>query len=170
MKKRGQFYIIAAIIIIGIIASLAAIYNTARTTKEDTTVYDLSEEINFEGSQILDSAVTNGVEPQIQSRLEELMNYYNNSNKNIDFLFIYGTESDLTFYFYNNTGIGIVEVEFGGFPVDLSMAQSIPRIDDQVTINTGTESIIDLKPGKFFFVVLKKEKEGERFVALSTPE
>jgi len=166
MQKRAQFYLVAALIIVGIIASLATIYNTAKTTKEDTSTFYLAEEINFEGSKILDSGTIHDPS-KIQPNLIELMDYYNKTNPQTDLLFIYGKETDLTFYFFNNTGLGTMGAEVDSIAVDINSILPVLRPEDNlITINTGTQSTIDLKPGKFFFVVLKKEKNGERFVAL----
>ena len=44
MNKRGQFFLIAAVVVIAILVGLAALYSVADTPQEDSVVFDLSKE------------------------------------------------------------------------------------------------------------------------------
>ena len=54
MHKRGQFFLIAALVVVGILVGLSIAYTTVRTPREETQIYDLSEEIYYEGAQVID--------------------------------------------------------------------------------------------------------------------
>ena len=47
MHKKGQFFLIAAIVIIMIVIGLGTIYVSTNSQSEDTQTVDLSEEIYF---------------------------------------------------------------------------------------------------------------------------
>jgi len=71
VKKRGQVFLIAALITIAVLAGLVTIYNRASSSVEDVTVFDLSEEIILEASQVIDSGIFNTIsDTQISKNLE----------------------------------------------------------------------------------------------------
>src|SRR3989344_5796941 len=96
MKKRGQFYLVAALVIIGVIASLATVYNSVKVSEEDISVYDLSEEINFEALQLLDSGLFNNLEEEeIEIFITNLTQYYSTLNPDTDIVVIYGDKREV---------------------------------------------------------------------------
>jgi len=70
MKKRGQFYLIAAIIIIGIVLTSVTLINYIKTKKEKYPIYNLGDIVNFESAKVLDYGIVNG------SDLNQLMTYW----------------------------------------------------------------------------------------------
>jgi len=68
MVKKGQVFLIAALVIVSILIGLGAIYNTVNVSAEDIQIYDLSDEISFEASQVLDSGVFHGTD---KGKIEE---------------------------------------------------------------------------------------------------
>ncbi|MBI5804347.1 hypothetical protein HY450_03825 [Candidatus Pacearchaeota archaeon] len=174
--KRGQFYLVAALVIIGILATLTTVYNVAKTQREDLTVYDLSTEINYEAAQVIDNGIfTATSDEQIGGNVENLTDFYAEANPTSDLLVIYGNESELTIIFYNNTKIGSVGISFGGVPIDLEIEElrklkgRIPRDRSgrvQVELNEGIRYTFELNAGQVFFIVLKKEKDEGRYVSL----
>ena len=61
MDKRGQFFLIAAVVIIGLIIGLSVVYNSVKAPKEDSQVYDLSKEIDYESAQVIDHGTFNAL-------------------------------------------------------------------------------------------------------------
>lgn len=95
MNKRGQFYLIAALVIIIIISGLVYIYIKAETPAEDIVVYDLTEEINFEASQVIANGIFEGKDKEeIKGELEKLSQHYSDQNPDVDitFAYVYGDE------------------------------------------------------------------------------
>jgi hypothetical protein len=175
MKKRGQFYLIAALVIIGIITGLAAIYNSAQRSGEDLTVYDLSNEINFEAARVLDSGVFNAkTYDQKSQNLEVITDFYASQHPINDLFILYGDEEELTLVFYNRTKTGSVGVAVGGPPVQFPVSgtgklkQNITRQGKVVTVIFDPQTSYDfnLRPGQVFFVILRKDREGDRYVSL----
>src|SRR3989344_7102871 len=124
MNKRGQFYLIAALVIVSIAASLATVKNTASSPNTETILYDLSNEMIYEAGQVIDSGVLNSISDlTLKENLNNLTRYYANSFRDSDFLIIYGNESTLYFFVRDNTNNGNVGFTFGGSQVDLKIKQ-----------------------------------------------
>lgn len=176
MKKRGQFYLIAAIVLISILAGLAITKNRASKLEEDATVYDLSEEINYEAAQLVDSGILNEVsEEDLEQNLENLTDFYAKANPEKQLLILYGNEEELVFLLYDKTETGTVGVSFGGAPIDFNVeVPSKLRSEESRTSNNvdialadGITHNFELNRGQVFYLILKKEKGEEKFV--STP-
>ena len=59
MNKKGQAFLMAAIIIAGLVLSSFKIANTAKPGSDSNAFYDLTEEVNFETKKVLDYGVIN---------------------------------------------------------------------------------------------------------------
>jgi hypothetical protein len=59
MNKRGQFFLIAALIIIGIILSVSTVYNYTSSNNQNTKASDISKELDFEANKVIDKGVFN---------------------------------------------------------------------------------------------------------------
>lgn len=180
MNKRGQFFLIAALVIIGIMIGLVAVYTTAQTPTKETMVYDLSNEINFESGQVIDSGVFNDLPENLwHNRVENLTDHYASSNLGTDFITIYGNRSEMYVLSYISDSSGSVGITSGNTPIGSSIihqrrqnASFNPNSEDEITvlIDQEIEYTFDIKPGQTFFVILKKEFQGERYVSASEPD
>ena len=62
LEKRGQFFLIAALIIIAIIFSFGIIYNSAQVSSTNSVqVQSLAEEIQYESMQLVNSGVNKNI-------------------------------------------------------------------------------------------------------------
>jgi hypothetical protein len=182
MNKRGQFFLVAALAIIGILIGLAAHYSSAETPPSDTVVYDLSKEINYESGQVIDHGVFYSLSPeQMNKNIENITDHYARTNPGTDFIFIYGDKSKVQVTNYQSSSVGSIGMDFGSNSLSLDQSStgknttSVPLAagDETVTLNLdeGGGNItysFNLKPGQTFFVLLKKEKQGERYIATSS--
>jgi len=175
MNKKGQFFLIAALVIIGIILGLATRYNTVKVSEEDRTVYDLSNEILFEATQVIDNGIFKEIdEGTISDRIENLTDFYSNRNPDSDIIVVYGNKRSLTVIFYNKTETGSIGITIGNPVVFQTFTKDKLKRDgltgEDVTVDLGLETTYDftLRPGQVFYIIIKKEKSGERFV--SAPE
>ncbi len=89
-NKRGQFFIIAAIIIITVIISIVTVSNYSQP-KQTTKLYDLGQELGIESQQVLDYGTYNELnDTEMQSLMENfIQNYvsYMGGKRNIYFVF-----------------------------------------------------------------------------------
>ena len=176
MNKHAQFYLAAVIVLLAVIASLAAVYNKVITTPSDAFIYDLSEEIEYESSKVLNRGTFFAEdELQIKSEIRNITDYYSYTNPNQDLIVVYGNEQNIHFFYYNNTESGSVGFNLGGAEITLPLTEpklyekTLPRDSSTITINIaeGVNYTFTLRKGQFLFVVLKKETYGERYIVKS---
>lgn len=183
MQKRGQVYIIAAIIIAALIIGLGAVYNLAHAEKPDTKIFDLSREIDFEATQIVDWGVLNN-EENIQTKIEALLDYYAKSNPDVELAAVLVKEKDSggleslisKYYKLKTSGSAIVQGSGAGSGLGFFAREekhiqiSEPR-GDEITLNLDREfegaekHTFKLKKGQNFYIILIRDKQSERLVA-----
>jgi|SRR3989344_158019 len=180
MNKRGQFYLIAALVIIGILTTLSATYTTTRSPKEETTIYNLLDEINFESNQVVDYGVFKPEnDDQILAHIDQLATHYFQTNPSTDLIIVYGNSmNELQFLIKQNTQTGNVGFSFGGNDIITTPTgpttikdtrqRSTETETEQVTVvlSDDTRYYFNLRPGQMFFIALKKERQDETFIAL----
>jgi len=141
-RKRGQVYLIAAMILIAILIGFATVSNYSKK-KVDTSVIDLGKELEIEGEKVLDYGAITG-DDQIENFTSVFSAY---AGDDVDIYYIFGKEGDLRLY--NGTGLVSTLTSQGG------------KIS--VTIKE-TDYEFDLKSGENFYFVISKEIEGEQYV------
>jgi hypothetical protein len=180
MNKRGQFFLIAAFAIIGVIVGLASVYTTAEALPEARTVLDLSKELNLEGASVIDHGTFYGLSREQRiDNLRMITDAHAKSNPKTDFIIIYGNSSNLSVTTYTSQDTGSVGLNIGGAGgqfESLSLSEQRqnsysldPQGQSQVTILIDPEDkdikhTFDLKPGETFFIIAKEERQGERYV------
>jgi len=95
--KRGQFYILAAVIITSVLLSLAVVYNSVYSQPEPARFYDLSGELKSESARVIDYGVYK------QEDVSKLMQNFSqiaaksiiDKYPGVGFVFIYGDKDDL---------------------------------------------------------------------------
>ncbi len=163
--KKGQFYIIAAIIIIAVIVGFAAIRNYAQTGKKRTKIYDLGEELKIETGNVYDYGVYNGTD--IDNLIEnwaEIYSEYTESQEIIeDWFFVYGNEEEMSAVTFTTTeageigiytGMGRVGVQIQRGRVNRTIIGSIHGGRVNVTFQNFTYDF-ELEEGENFFFVIR---------------
>ena len=144
--KRGQFYLMAAIIIITVIVGFVTISNYSRK-KTSVKIYDLGEELGIESQNVLDYGTYTG-----NDKLSDFLKQYSNYiDGGIDVYVITGNEDNLQVYKYSD---GVEEqvtdfTEEGGKVI--------------ITIEE-TDYQFDLTAGENFYFVILQKIEGEKYV------
>ena len=146
MNKRGQLYLIAAIIIVGIVVGFVAVSNYSK--KQDyIRVYDLGEELEIEGAKVLDYETVTG-----NSKLSQFgKDYSGYAGGNIEIYFITGDESDMKAHKY----VSGVETQ----------AENPEINEDKIIFEfNGVNYEFDLEDGKNFYFVVSQNVEGEEYI------
>ena len=117
-QKRGQFYLIAAIIIIGALIGIVTVTNFAitRQSADEIKVYQLSQELKLESEQVINYGI---LKSNLGTALTEFTAKYSSyiGDKENDVYFIYGDKKAITVIGYVSTDTGSVDLDFGGNPV-----------------------------------------------------
>jgi hypothetical protein len=172
MNKRGQVFLMAALIIAGILISLVRISNESKAREEPEAFFDLSDEISFETKRVLDYGVINA-DPNVSGLASQLLSNYSEAIGNQDVAFIYGNAvSGIYAFYYENVQVVAVTLFDGlfdtvtvqsGKPIDVGYS----TVSNTATIRIdGVDYTFNLKPGQNFYFVLAKDDEGEKFVTV----
>lgn len=184
MNKRGQFFIIAAIIIVSAIAGLTGVANYVETEGNQKAFYDLAEEVGYEGRRVLDWGTFN--EEDVDSLTQGFLANYSNYIGEEDVIFIYGdrdgiliggSASDFQALVFEEEGVGSVLLNTGyNRGIEINKRSGKKADVELVTQGRGRENSVevvvdennyefDLKEGQNFFFVIKRERGDETFVA-----
>lgn len=178
LNKRGQFFLVAALVIVGILIGLAGIYTQVSTPKEDSAVYDLSSELNYESLQVIDQGVYSETsEEDMNKNILNLTDYYVNKNPQKDFAIVYGDRDSLTVLAYTVTPVGTVSTSTGGTTQSHTVSRTVLRstttdgennsiVGDYVVIRfKGQTYSFKLGSGTSFYSVLSSESGNQKFVS-----
>ena len=102
MNKRGQFYLVAAIIIVFVLAGIASLKSYAIVKPEPRLIRDLGSELSEETSRIVDHGIYTDVD------LTELLNNFTDEEFAPYFLQKTG-ETGIFFLYGNNTKLSAVQ-------------------------------------------------------------
>jgi len=180
MNKGGQFFLIAAIIIVGLIIGLATAVNSIRVGDRQEAFYNLAEEIDDEVKEVLNYGKYNSMDPALLMR--GFLGNYTDYIAQEEVLFVYGNATNLTALFFEEAE-GSVGISTGNIPADITIQYTTGDTADVATVDDNNDGLFDrvtvlikgieyeynLRPGEnFYFVIIKEsggDENGERFVA-----
>lgn len=170
IKKKGQFYLIGAIVIILIIFGFFGVRNVIKSDKDSERIYDLRDELNFESV----SVVEYGLYKQKPEEMKQLLDDF--TDKYIDFA---GQGKNLYFIFGNENEViikGQEEVLSGSIGIQIGETISnIPTLQEkkyyQIFQREGSNQIIvkikdqdyniNLQRGQNFYFIISQERGNE---------
>lgn len=175
-NKRGQFYLLAAIIIIGVIAGFASIMIYYKEDITPIKVEDLKEELELESSKVIDHGTfkqKNSAELRdLVANFSEEFSEYSESPERSLFFVIGNPESGIVSN-YTTESAGSVTVE-GGRGEGKSKApihEKRWKVDDLNDYLKEGKNIsikgkkVKLKEGfNFYFVLEQRTSEGEKYI------
>jgi hypothetical protein len=182
-NKKGQFFLIAAIIIITVTVGIITVSNYTEE-KDSVRLYDLKEELGIESQEVLD----HGTYAQLnETEMKELMegfieNYVGYIGDTGNLYFVFGNFNKIHFVGYQKSGEEDVCIKLSGSEDCVSIeesslsgiTQTIPSLSLEgisiVTIILGNsnEYTFKLKEGEnFYFVIWQKTLGGEKIVITS---
>jgi len=175
-NKKGQFYLIAAIIIIGVVIGVTALTNYVLTRPKPVKFYDLSKELNLESEQVINYGIYNNP-GELENILEDFADTYSDyfGEGEADVYFIYGNEQKVNVIAYTTEPTGSFSLIIGGTDIDLVIIGTYKYKGEETgpftpgelvdVVVGGTTYNFNLKEGQNFFFVVEQEVEGSRFVA-----
>lgn len=178
MNKRGQFFIIAAIIIVAVLASISSVATQARTGEPNARLYDLSSEIAFESRRVLDYGVYTGNNPQ--ELLANFLRQYIDTVNLEQAVFIYGNQESLQARSFSGAVIGQTCIGQSANPgsqcisiggvheqgTSLPLSSGVPSNEQQIQVRLQNLTYhFSLEPGQNFFLILMQHRNEELFVS-----
>ncbi len=177
MKKKGQFYLIAAIIIVMVIISLATISNYAVKKRKPVKFYDLSSELSEEGMRVVDYGIYN--EEEVKGIIENFtdkyfINYTKEKERYAELVFVYGNKDNATLTTFTSEATGIIFITSGGmsFSVQgenkyIANRTSLGAVEDVEVELLGVNYNFTLKEGENFLFVVTKKTDEETYIIRS---
>ena len=158
-NKKGQFYLVAAIVIISIIVGFAVVQNYARS-KPRITVYDLAKELNIEGWKVTEYGIVN----MIDEREDFSGKYEMYAGEGLKMFFIYGDAGEIRVFESNRSDegkiyLGSVGTAITGTRLVNRSAELIDTNNQKITVKNveGKDYDFELKEGEnFYFIIIEK--------------
>ena len=171
MDKRGQFYLLATIVIIGLIFSFVTIINYSQEKTVKNFDY-LEYELNIESENVIDNALFNNKD--IKETLINFTKTYSNYSEADNLYFIFGNIQNITIAGYQKLNNGKIFVNVGSGNQELGLSKDVYNSKDffnsqediQVTVNNVVYDF-SLSPEENFYFILSKEINGELHVVRS---
>lgn len=177
-NKRGQFYIIAAILILIVVAGIIGVKTYVTTTPEPRGIQSIGSELKEEGFRVVDYGIYNNknVTEYLNNFTDKYAPYFLKKTNNANIIFVYGNKTDLYSVKYYNASTGIVTANIGSGAIDWNMeGQFVNRtkvtpdpITNKINVTIFNKPyVFDLKDNEMFYFVVVQEKEGEVYVEKS---
>ena len=169
LNKRGQFYIVTAVIIVLVVIGMASIDTQVYVNPLSTTVYELGFELNQEGSKIIDYGIYNEEDTNLflSKFIEgEFADYFLKKTKDTEIYFVHGNETEVVITNYNTTSRG--EITFANSAIDIKgelISKEIVNPDSKkIKVKIEDRDYdFDLNPGQNFYFLIKYN-EGEEIL------
>ena len=172
MNKRGQFYIIAAVIIIVMIVGLTTIVNRGIASPKANSFYDLSKNFETESVKVVDYGIYN--ENSVGAIGQKLGDFYTNysnyalaTDPAISISFVYGNTTDAIYGVMNPEA---VTTKLGEINVGKTNTYNLPAVyrtsGNKVSVNiSGTVYDFTLAKEQGFYFIIAAKKGEETLVA-----
>lgn len=189
MNKKGQFYLLAAIVIMALILGYVGVSNYI-SKKEATKVYDVKEELNIEGNNVLEFGILKGDEIKLTTTTGEIFtgedaiiqhfitlytSYLEGVGENINLYYIFGNKNEIKAYKIIDVSSGSLNLDLGGGTVLKNdvIKKSVEALEGNQYTTSNGEVIVsiegnnypfDLKEGENFYFIVSQTTEGGQYV------
>ncbi len=171
MDKRGQFFLIAALIAAGLLFGLTAVVNSVQTTTEDKAFYSLSNEIDFETKRVLDYGTF--YEEDTQALVNSFLTNYADYISQEKVIFLFGNRENIRSLYFTNRDINAVGIVTGAGAQTVTIGNNDRSTADVTLLPNDIARVVigdipyefSLREGQNFFFVIIKEDNHEAFVA-----
>lgn len=176
MNNKAQFYLVAAIIIVMIIAGIASIKTYAIAKAEPRKIKDVSAELKEETTRIIDYGIySEKVLPDLLASFDdEFSEYFLKKTEETNIVFIYGNSTKLQSVQYNDEYTGAVFASIGGASPTWDTSEIIINrtvidvnkyIDGTLTVNILERDFeFEIKEGEMFYFLITQQKDEEIFI------
>ena len=172
MNKRGQFYILAAILIVMVLFGMASISTYAVVKPEPRTIYDLSKDLDRESYKVLEYGIYNKENLTSLSESfsgEDVAKYFLKKTDNANIVFVYGNKNDLNLLSYDDVITGSVKVGNSEWPIHNQYSKKI-NADKDIEGGFVKVKILDknysfeIRENEMFYFIIVKKRGDEVFV------
>jgi len=173
-NRRGQFYLIATVIIVAVLVGFITISNYAQE-RDSVKIYDLSEELNIEGENVLDYGIYKGYsQTETAELLQKFVEGYSEYvGEDLEIYLLVGDEDSIIVI--GRGDLAEVNVTFGmtgevsGDLKPFAKKTFTPEIGDvrngKIKVKIKQKDYeFELKDGENFYFIISQEIDGETHV------
>ena len=167
MEKKGQYYLLSAIVIITVIVGFVAISNYSRVSS--VKIYDLGKELKIEGEKVIDYGMYNDLDTTIL--LEEFIEDYAQYRLVDELYFVFGNTNEITLTGYQKLSGEPIIVNVGDEDTSMSFDSQVPSseifslLEDKVIVTANDEDYeFNFGIGENFHFIMIKTIKGEKHV------
>jgi len=177
MNNRGQFYLVAAIIIVMILAGIASIKTYAIAKAEPRKIKDISSELKEETTRIIDYGIYSAVDlPILLERFDnEFSEYFLKKTEETNIIFVYGNNKDGIYSVqYDTQYTGAVVASIGAASPTWEVSEPIVQRDliDSTEYSDGILTVtilernfeFEIKDGEVFYFLITQQRDDETFI------
>lgn len=174
MNKRGQFYIIAAVLITMVLFGMAGVATYTVIKPEPRTIKDLSSDLNRESYKIIEYGIHEErdlVELSESFAGDDVAEYFLKKTDNANIAFVYGGDrNNLYTLSYKDKHTGSVKIGGGEWETSqgyykTKKLKAKDFEDDFIKVKIlDTTYFFDLKDNEMFYFVIVKERGKEKFI------
>jgi hypothetical protein len=180
MEKRGQFYLVSAVIIVMVISSLTSVVVYTTEKPKTLAIEDLSSELKEESARVIDYDIYKNDDKLLSDFTKQSTStstgtptdYFLQKSDNANLTLIFGNSNEIKVFRYYPEENGVIS--FGGASwagsgwTPIQDAEKIdPRMTDTNEIQIkllNKDYSFKKRDNKMFYFVLSKEKQGEMFI------
>jgi len=162
MNSRGQFFLLAAVVISVVVVSLGAATNRAVVGKDPASFYDFSYEVKREAGEVLDYEIYSNVDGDLDEFVQLRAADIRDSDPVANFMFIYGNNTEM-----NLRNYGAAEAFAGGTPIPGSGASVISTICVGGYCQDVDEVISDFDDGAGYVQLDETDMSGSDDIAVT---
>lgn len=161
MYKRGQFFLIAAVITVSALFGLTAVINSVETGTSNAPFYERVDPLSYETKRVIDHGTYYAKDSQLL--VEKFLKDYSEYIKQDKVLFIFGNADTLNALYFQDSSIGSTGIDTGGSS-KLITIQQVTQATAQVYTENGVVNVVigdvtyrfKLLEGQNFFFVIQK--------------
>ena len=177
-NKRGQFYLIAAILILIVVAGIIGVKTYVTITPQPRGIQSVGSELKEESFRVVDYGIYNNkdITEYLNNFTEIYSPYFLKKTNNANIIFVYGNMTNLSAVKYEKASTGSVTANIGDLsavwnPVGINVNRTqinVAGLGGKVNVTIFNNSYsFDLKNNEMFYFVIVQEKEGEVYVEKS---
>jgi len=156
MNKRAQFFLIAAFIVIVVFISLALVYISSYSPRDNFEVESIAKNTKFEGTMIINQGYNNNLSDLLIS--QNLFDFTNITSLSFP-------TYEITCVIIDQNGNPLAKSFTNGKGLDLS--SSLTNLGESVTLNLNTyEFSFNKSRGFNYYVIVISEENDEKYIAL----
>lgn len=167
-NKRGQFYLIAAVIIIAMVLATSALVNKA-TKQEFSEIQYAGEELSIEAEAVLDYGIKNNQNMDIL--LKHFTKNYSDYSNVENLYFVFGDTSAVSVAAYRHYLPAVISVNVGGdnepleIPVATYTKEDYTPIGNVITLTINEIPYeFELKEGANFYFITSESDEEQEYI------